>query len=114
MCTDLRGILQDFFAVSCNITGDSAIIPVVMVGAMAETIEAANNDELVLRARTDAGAVGQLYELYYERIFRFCVHRLFCKESAEDVTSTVFLEMARRIEPLQAKHCRILKTGFTP
>jgi len=41
--------------------------------------------------------VGQLYELYYERIFRFCVHRLFIKEVAEDVTSKVFLEVARRI-----------------
>jgi len=41
--------------------------------------------------------LSRLYELYYERIFRFCVHRLFDKEIAEDVTSTVFLEVARSI-----------------
>ena len=52
---------------------------------------------MVLRARTDAEALGRLYELYYERIFRFCVHRLFDKGIAEDVTSAVFLEVARRI-----------------
>jgi len=60
-------------------------------------------DDLILRARTDADALGQLYELYYERIFRFCVHRLFIKEVAEDVTSTVFLEVARRIRTFKGR-----------
>ena len=64
---------------------------------MAESISPGDADKLVVRARTDAVALGRLYELCYERIFRFCVHRLFCKEIAEDVTSTVFLEVARRI-----------------
>ncbi len=68
-----------------------------MIGAMAKIIEQTNNDDLVIKARTDADALGQLYDLYYEQIFRFCVHRLFDKETAEDVTSTVFLEVARRI-----------------
>jgi RNA polymerase sigma-70 factor (ECF subfamily) len=64
-----------------------------MVGAMAKT----DTDDLVLRAHTDADALGQLYELYYERIFRFCVHRLFSKDLAEDITSTVFLAVSRSI-----------------
>ncbi len=68
-----------------------------MVGVMANTVEQTNNDDLVLRARTDADALGCLYELYYERIFRFCVHRLFNREIAEDVTSTIFLQVARQI-----------------
>ena len=68
-----------------------------MVGVMAKIVKRTDNDDLILRARTEAEALGQLYELYYERIFRFCVHRLFSKEAAEDVTSTVFLEVARRI-----------------
>ena len=68
-----------------------------MVGAMAKVVEQAEDDGLVLRARTEAEALGRLYELYYERIFRFCVHRLFDKEIAEDVTSGVFLEVARGI-----------------
>jgi RNA polymerase sigma-70 factor (ECF subfamily) len=67
-----------------------------MVGAMAKFVEQ-TEDNIVHRARTQANALGQLYELYYKRIFRFCVHRLFDKEIAEDVTSTVFLEVARRI-----------------
>ena len=65
-----------------------------MVGAMAKTVKQTDVDEIVVRARVDAEALSQLYELYYERIFRFCVHRLFIKEVAEDVTSTVFLKVA--------------------
>jgi hypothetical protein len=55
-----------------------------MVGAMAKLVEQ-TEDDLVLKARTQAEALSRLYEMYYERIFRFCVHRLFDKEIAEDV-----------------------------
>ncbi|MHC4145547.1 MAG: RNA polymerase sigma factor, partial [Planctomycetota bacterium] len=47
--------------------------------------------------------LGRLYELYYEQIFRFCVYRLFNKEIAEDVTSTVFLEVARKIRSFRGR-----------
>ena len=68
-----------------------------MVGAMAKLVELTEENNLVLRAKTQAEALGRLYEMYYERIFRFCVYRLFNKEIAEDVTSAVFLEVARGI-----------------
>jgi RNA polymerase sigma-70 factor (ECF subfamily) len=68
---------------------------------MAEFVKAREDDNLVVRARTQAEALGRLYEMYYEPIFRFCVHRLFVKEIAEDVTSTVFLEVARGIRSFQ-------------
>ena len=64
---------------------------------MAKTEKRTDIDDLISRASRDADALGQLYELYYERIFRFCVHRLFYREDAEDVTSTVFLNVARKI-----------------
>jgi len=68
-----------------------------MAGAMAKIDNRTDIDDLVLRARTDADALGRVYELYYERIFSFCVHRLFSKETAEDVTSAVFLAVAAKI-----------------
>ena len=68
-----------------------------MVGAMANILTQTEENDLVPRAKTDAHALEQLYELYYERIFRFCVYRLFNREIAEDVTSTIFLAVARRI-----------------
>lgn len=64
---------------------------------MVKIAKRTDNDNLVLQARTQADALGQLYELYYDRIFRFCVHRLFNKEIAEDITSAIFLEVARKI-----------------
>jgi len=68
-----------------------------MVGTMAKVVERIEDDDLVFRARTQAEALGRLYEMHYERILAFCVYRLFNKEIAEDVTSAVFLEVARSI-----------------
>jgi len=68
-----------------------------MVGAMAKLNEQTEENDLVVNAKTQAEALGRLYEMYYERIFRFCVYRLFDKEIAEDVTSAVFLNVARGI-----------------
>ncbi len=88
---------KSFLPISCNIIACRAIKLTAIVGTMAKTVKKTDNNGLVLRARTDADALGRLYELYYQRIFRFCVHRLFSKETAEDVTSTVFLEVAIKI-----------------
>jgi len=62
---------------------------------MAKPVDQRVSDDLVGAAKSQAQALGQLYELYYERIFRFCVHRLFNKATAEDITSSVFLAVAR-------------------
>ena len=70
---------------------------------MAKVVGRMEDDDLVLRARTQAEALGRLYELYYDRVFRFCVYRLFNKEIAEDVTSAVFLEIARRIRSFEGR-----------
>ena len=74
-----------------------------MVAIMAKPVEQTAYDDLVVLAKTQAGALGRLYELYYDRIFRFCVHRLFNKTTAEDVTSAVFLTVARTMR--QFKGC---------
>jgi RNA polymerase sigma-70 factor (ECF subfamily) len=66
-----------------------------MVGIMTQPVERTAYDDLVVQARSQAAALGRLYELYYDRIFRFCVHRLFNRALAEDVTSSVFLTVAR-------------------
>lgn len=68
-----------------------------MATAMAKKRERFNKDDLVVRAQTDVEALGQLYDLFYERIFRFCVYRIRDKQTAEDITSTVFLDVARKM-----------------
>ncbi len=68
-----------------------------------ETSRLGAYDDLVVLAKTQAGALGQLYELYYDRIFRFCVHRLFNRTTAEDVTSSVFLTVARTMRDFKGR-----------
>ena len=68
-----------------------------MVDVMAKIDERTDNDSLVIRGRTESRALGELYDMYYERVYRFLVHRLFDKETAEDITSTVFLNVAEKI-----------------
>jgi RNA polymerase sigma-70 factor (ECF subfamily) len=74
-----------------------------MVGAMAKLVQQIEDDDLVLRARSQADALARLYDIYYQPIFSFCVHRLFNKEIAEDVTSSVFLEVARGIRRFRGR-----------
>jgi RNA polymerase sigma-70 factor (ECF subfamily) len=74
-----------------------------MVAIMAKPVEQTAYDDLVVLAKTQAGALGKLYELYYDRIFRFCVHRLFNRTTAEDVTSSVFLTVARTMRDFKGR-----------
>jgi RNA polymerase sigma-70 factor (ECF subfamily) len=68
-----------------------------MVGIMTKPLERTGYDDLVVQAKSQAAALGRLYELYYEPILRFCIHRLFNRALAEDVTSSIFLTVARTI-----------------
>jgi len=74
-----------------------------MVAIMAKPVEQTAYDDLVVLAKTQAAALGRLYELYYDRIFRFCVHRLFNRSTAEDVTSSVFLTVARTMRQFKGQ-----------
>ena len=82
---------------------DRAIERMSMVGAMAKPVEQTPYDDLVVQAKTQAGALAKLYELYYDRIYRFCVHRLYSTAAAEDITSGVFLTVAASVR--QFKGC---------
>lgn len=70
---------------------------------MAKPVGQTAYDDLVVAAKTQANALGRLYELYYDRIFRFCVHRLFNKATAEDITSSVFLTVARSMRDFKGR-----------
>lgn len=58
---------------------------------------AADEKPLIARARYDSTAFVQLYRSHYDAIFRYCVHRLFERAKAEDVTSEVFLKVVENI-----------------
>ncbi len=92
-----------FAGTCCNMGRHRAIESVSMVGAMAKPVEQTAYDDLVVLAKTQAGALGGLYELYYERIYRFCVHRLFNRATAEDITSSVFVTVAGTIRGFKGR-----------
>jgi RNA polymerase sigma-70 factor (ECF subfamily) len=62
---------------------------------VAEPLE---QEGLVERARTDPEAFACLYRRHYDAVFRYCVHRLFNRSLAEDVTAGVFLKVVEGIE----------------
>jgi len=57
----------------------------------------ADDSKLIARARSDRAAFVQLYRSHYDAVFRYCVHRLFERQAAEDVTSDVFLKVVENI-----------------
>ena len=58
-------------------------------------------DGLIAQARTNYNAFALLYRRHYDAIFRYCVHRLFDRHLAEDVTSQVFLKVVEKFNTFQ-------------
>ena len=57
------------------------------------TTDVDEDSGLVIQARSDRAAFVRLYRKHYDAIYRYCVHRMFDRTAAEDVTSEVFLKM---------------------
>ena len=53
----------------------------------------ANDGQLINEARSNPAAFARLYRRHYDAVFRYCMHRLFERQLAEDVTSLVFLSV---------------------
>ncbi len=56
-----------------------------------------DNSDLIRKACRDPDAFAQLYLMYYDGVFRYCVRRLFDGHAAEDVTSTVFFKVMHHL-----------------
>ena len=54
-------------------------------------------DELVVRARSERDAFGQLYDQIYPPVFRYCIRRTADRSLAEDIVSTVFLNVTKKL-----------------
>jgi len=65
----------------------------------ATQMEGPDLESVIQRAQGhDAEALGEIYRLYVRRVFGLCRYMLDSRESAEDVTSEVFLKLQRSIE----------------
>lgn len=56
------------------------------------------DDELIVQARTSYNAFALLYRRHYDAVFKYCVHRLFDRHLAEDITSQVFLKVVENFQ----------------
>lgn len=68
------------------------------VSLFLETQQTSDSADLIARARSDVAAFGELYRRHYRQIFRYCRHRLFLHQAAEDVTAEVFMKMVEKFD----------------
>lgn len=61
------------------------------------------DDALVMKAANEANAYLLLYDIYYEKILRYCFTSLRVKQIAEDMTSIVFLQAAENVRQFKGK-----------
>jgi RNA polymerase sigma-70 factor (ECF subfamily) len=59
--------------------------------------KAANDGQLIAETRNNPAAFVQLYRRHYDAVFRYCVHRLFERHTAEDITAEVFLKVVENL-----------------
>jgi len=64
----------------------------MMVGSMKTNMK---TEQLTTLTNTNQLALESLFNSCYDRIFAYCVHRLFSKSTAEDITSQIFLNAAK-------------------
>ena len=62
-----------------------------------ENTQTSNDGRLIAQARTSPAAFARLYRRHYDVVFRYCAHRLFERQTAEDITSAVFLKVVENI-----------------
>jgi RNA polymerase sigma factor (sigma-70 family) len=57
--------------------------------------------DLMTQAKSDPGVFTRLYLRHYDAVFRYCMHRLFDRNTAEDITSEVFLSMMENFQKFE-------------
>ena len=70
------------------------------------TNSAENDGQLIAKAHQSPAAFARLYRRHYEAVFRYCMHRLFEKQAAEDVTSAVFLKVVENFSSFRGNEER--------
>jgi RNA polymerase sigma-70 factor (ECF subfamily) len=59
--------------------------------------KAANDGQLIADVHDNPSVFVWLYRRHYDAVFRYCVHRLFERATAEDVTSQIFLKVVENL-----------------
>jgi len=57
-----------------------------------------DDNQLKIEVCNDPAVFVRLYRRHYDAVFRYCLHRLFERQTAEDVTSQVFLNVVENLK----------------
>ena len=69
----------------------------------ATNLEVTNTDQITRAQKGDPTVVGRLYERYHLGIYQYLFYRVSERQTAEDLTSEVFLRMIRALETYQPR-----------
>ena len=99
--------IYTFFEKLCSDFAGRAFIIVMTVGTdnyrlqirqrHVSDVEIAAKQDSIEFIRCDEATFSQLYREHYDGVFRYCTHRLFDRQTAEDVTATVFLKVVENL-----------------
>jgi len=59
--------------------------------------KAANDGQMIAETLSDPAVFVKLYRRHYDAVFRYCIHRLFDRHTAEDITGEVFLKVVENL-----------------
>ncbi|NIP28437.1 MAG: sigma-70 family RNA polymerase sigma factor [Phycisphaerae bacterium] len=65
---------------------------------MNDESKAADDGRLIAGVRDNPSAFVRLYRRHYDAVFRYCVHRLFDRYTAEDIAAEVFLKVVENLD----------------
>ena len=89
--------------------GQTFAAPGITVDAPAPSLSLGAEAELVLRAKTDPAAFGELYEAHYSAILNYLYRRTLSVADAEELTSDTFFKALQGLagyEPREAVRFR--------
>ena len=73
----------------------------VLIGCIIIEMNLEQEKDLVERAKNSSEAFGELYDMYYDRIFGYALRRSADIDSAKDITSEVFFKALKNIGKFQ-------------
>jgi RNA polymerase sigma-70 factor (ECF subfamily) len=59
--------------------------------------KASNDGQMITETLSDPAVFVKLYRRHYDAVFRYCIHRLFDRQTAEDITGEVFLRVVENL-----------------
>jgi len=78
-----------------------------------EQDNSSDDGQLISNCISEPAVFSRLYRQHYDTVFRYCVHRLFDRHSAEDITSEVFFRVVEHIDEFKGTEIQFRNWLYT-